>query len=303
MHALRRVTEPLGIEWVLTMWSAKKGMAGVDAHNRLTAAGVEVFATYWLKLVSGMCTTGICPHHLDLMNEPDSAGAWSLGIAPPIYSSLAKAVRQKLDGVGLHNVSVTGPGLAFLDSSGGNAEYLDALDSEAVAALGAFSSHAWDDGAYCHGGASCTLKQWPNLGAAATKVGPDKPIWIEEYATKEFNLHCGAGICAYPSPDNTGGFSSAFTMAYASRTVHNTLALLNAGANAAFYWQVQDNYKSWGWVTAAGVQKPIWSALVNLFPKVPIGSHVIRSLQCVTAAAVLNYLVSPCTLSAEEVAA
>jgi hypothetical protein len=295
MHALRAVTEPLGIEWVMTMWSAKKGMAGVDAHNRLTVAGVEVFASYWLKLVTGMCSTGICPHHLDLMNEPDSAGAWSLGIAPPIYNRLAKAVRQKLDAVGLHNISVTGPGLAFLNSSSGNTKYLDALDSEAVAALGAFSSHAWDDGAYCHGGASCTLHQWPDLAVAAAKVGPDKPIWIEEYATKEFDLHCGTGICTYPSPDNTGGFSSAFTMAYASRTVQNTLALLNAGANAAFYWQVQDDYKSWGWVTAAGVHKPIWSALVNLFPKIPIGSNIIESPQCVATTLVPTEVICPCT--------
>jgi hypothetical protein len=181
MHALRALTEPLGIEWVMTMWGAKKGTAGVDKHNRLTAAGVEVFAAYWLKLVAGMCASGICPHHLDLMNEPDSAGAWSLGIAPPIYSNLVKAVRQKLDGAALTNVSVTGPGLAFLDSGGGNTKYLDALDPKALAALGAFSSHAWDDGAYCHGGASCTLHQWPDLGLAAARVSPGTPIWIEEY--------------------------------------------------------------------------------------------------------------------------
>jgi hypothetical protein len=45
---------------------------------------------------------------------------------------------------------------------------------------------------------------------------------------------------------------SAFTMAYAARTIQNTLALLNAGASTTFYWQVQDDYKSWGANQAPG---------------------------------------------------
>ena len=34
-----------------------------------------------------------------------------------------------------------------------------------------------------------------------------------------------------------------------------------------------------GWVTAAGEHKPIWSALLNLFPKLPIGSRIVHSSQ------------------------
>jgi hypothetical protein len=41
-------------------------------------------------------------------------------------------------------------------------------------------------------------------------------------------------------------------MAYAARTIQNTLALLNAGASTTFYWQVQDDYKSWGANQAPG---------------------------------------------------
>ena len=37
------------------------------------------------------------------------------GIAPAVYNSLVKAVRSKLDSAGFQNVSITGPGLAFLN--------------------------------------------------------------------------------------------------------------------------------------------------------------------------------------------
>ena len=184
MAALRQITKPLGIEWVLTKWSASGPWE--DEHHVLTRAGVDGFAQYWVETVSNLSQAGLCPEHLDLMNEPDSGGQWSLGIPPIEYNSLVAAVRSKLDSAGLQNVSITGPGLAFLQS---NAKWIQALDARALEALSSFSSHAWDDGAFCHGGSSCTLHQWPALGASAAIAAPQKPIWIEEFATKEFDLH------------------------------------------------------------------------------------------------------------------
>jgi hypothetical protein len=112
--------------------------------------------------------------------------------------------------------------------AGGSERYTDNVDGTVkkfMADIATTVNPGWDN-------VMCAICCAPkDTDEPFVKVGPDKPIWIEEYATKkEFNLHCGAGICVYPSPDNTGGFSSAFTMAYASRTVHNTLALLNAAA-------------------------------------------------------------------------
>eukprot|EP00662_Eupelagonemidae_sp_cell21_P041366 gene41366-56401_t len=110
----------------------------------------------------------------------------------------------------------------------------------------------------------CVRSDWArDFGPATADKGAGKGVWITEYASKETKLH---GV-KYPSPDSTGGYSAAYTMPFAAR---NTVALLNSGASAAFYWEAEDEeHKSWGYVTRDGRKKPVYSALRALFPKIP----------------------------------
>jgi len=76
MAALKRVTGPLGMEWILTKWSAPGPWQ--NEARQLMPQGVDGFASYWVETVANMSAVGLCPEHLDLMNEPDSNGQWSL---------------------------------------------------------------------------------------------------------------------------------------------------------------------------------------------------------------------------------
>lgn len=61
------------------------------------------------------------------------------------------------------------------------------------------------------------------------------------------------------------------------RVVENTIAMLNAGATALYYWCAQDmGGKTWGWVDGAGNAKPVYAALANLYPKLPPGGAILR---------------------------
>jgi hypothetical protein len=233
---------------------------------------VPGFAGHWRDLVADLDNRGLRPHYIELMNEPDSGGGWSTGIAPADYNELVKQVRCALDEAGYSDVGIVGPGLTNMNWGGRNSRYVAALDEEAVASLAAFSSHAWDDGSICHGGASCVEQTWPDFGDSVRAKDPDKPRWVTEYATKETTFH---GV-SYPHADHTGGYAAAHSMSYAVRVYENTLAHLNMGANVAFYWCGQDGGKSWGYVDAKGNKKPIYYSLMSLYPKIPVGARVVR---------------------------
>jgi hypothetical protein len=205
------------------------------------------------------------------MNEPDSGGGWSTGIAPDDYCALVKQVRLLLDEAGFPEVGIVGPGLTNMDWGRRNSRYFGALDDDAVASLAAFASHAWDDGSICHGGAACVERTWPDFGDSANAKDPVKPEWVTEYATKETTFH---GL-TYPHADRTGGYATAHTMAYAARVYENTLAHLHAGANVVYYWCAQDGGKAWGYVDRQGNKKPIYYSLMSLYPKIPVGARVV----------------------------
>jgi hypothetical protein len=268
LQHLRAVTDELDIKWVYMMWRAPRAYRDRDGHLN----HVHGFATHWRKLVVELDGRGLRPHYIELMNEPDSDGSWSTAIAPSQYNALVRKTRAELDRAGYDDVGIVGPGVAHLDWKKHNEEWISALDDTAVADLAAWSTHAWDDGDFCHGGAACIEQQWDAFGGATKDRDPDKPKWITEYATKETTLH---GV-EYPHPDHTSGYSTANTMPYAVRVCENAIALLNAGATVVFYWHAEDGDKAWGVVDTAGRRKPVFHTLKNLFGKIPDGARVVR---------------------------
>jgi hypothetical protein len=280
MSTLRSTTDALGIEWLYNIWSAP----AYDTNSDGMLDDVSGFAIYWKDLVNTLDYYGVRPHYIDLMNEPDSGGGWSTGISPTNYNAAVKQVRIELDNAGFTDVGIAGPGVTHLDWNSHNSQWIGALDSTAVSNLAVWASHSWDDGDTCRsdgysdnysGGENCIEAHWPDYGDSADAKDPGKSKWITEYATKEYRFH---GL-TYPRPDDTGGYSAAFSMAYAVRVYENTLALLNNGASVLLYWSAQDGGKSWGYVDASGNKKCVYYTLSTLFPEIPVGASVINITQ------------------------
>jgi len=283
MAALREITDRFGIRWVYVVWSAPDELT--DGKGMLR--DVAGFSRWWAEEVDSLATNDVRPHYIELMNEPDSEGRWSTGIDPRIYNELVKSVRNRLDRHGYGDIDIVGPGLAHLDWRDNTSKWMRALDPRAVSALGAWSTHSWDDGDLCRGGSSCIESQWADFGTAARSQDAAKPVFVTEYASKETNFH---GV-QYPHPDNRtrfdvedgyGYYSATNTMPFAVRLVENTLALLNKGANVSFVWQLVDeetelvrDRKSWGLVDLKGNAKPAFGALKTLCSRIPVGAQVV----------------------------
>lgn len=266
LQTLRKETDRLGIRWIYNLWSAP-----TEFRDGKMLGDVSGFSNHWKNLVVELENHGVRPHYIDLMNEPDSKGEWSTGITPNDLNQLIKETRSRLDDAGYCDIGIVGPGLSSFAWSD-TPEYMKAFDEEGMNALVAWANHTWDDGTSCHGGASCLEPLWRNYGEVASRKSPEKPIWITEYATKEFTFH---GV-DYPNPDETETYSSAHTMAYAVRVFENTVALLNLGANTLVYWSAQDSGKSWGYVDLHGKKKPVYWTLKSLYSKLPPGTRVVQ---------------------------
>lgn len=273
MQALRKVTDALDIRWIYVTWEAPKRYTS-DANMLVD---VEGFAAWWVQQVTDLDKEAVCPHYLDLMNEPDSKGNWSTGISPTNYNMLVKSTRRQLDRAGYQHVGIVGPGTAVMTNS---PPFISALDEEAVSSLSAFAVHAYDDGVFCHGGASCIVPTWKKtFGEVVAGADSEKPVFVTEYATQWPVYH---GVL-YPSPDTTAGFSFSVSMGYAARVAQNTLALLNSGAAVPFYWEAEDERagkdsgknKSWGFVSRSGEHRPVYYALQQLFTRIPRGARVL----------------------------
>ena len=276
MQAFRTFCSARGIKWVYTLWQAPAQFK--DGANMLKdPAG---FARHWKDVVAELDAHACRPEYVDLMNEPDSKGVWSTGIGPSEMNALIKAVRKEFDLAGYFNVSVAAPNLTSMSDWSGPKQYFAAMDEEATRSLTAFATHPWGDDvarAGCRGGADCQALAWPGFGASARAKDPAKPLWILEYATRQYSYD---GM-AYPDPDKVGGYNASFSMPYAVRTYENTLSFLNLGATVPFYWDDADHpgsSKQWGWLDEKGNKKPIYETLRALYPKVAPGSTVLKAV-------------------------
>ncbi len=280
MQVTRQMTDLFGIQWIYMIWSAPSQF--VDAQNRLRDSQLSAFAQWWAAEVDELYDNGIPIEYVELMNEPDSDGQWSTGITPVQYNALVQQVRAALDSHGRTDVGIVGPGTSNLANATG---YLVALDAAGVAAHDIWSAHAWgaDDGC----GPACIQSAWDTFADAAAARDPNLPLFVTEYATHEQTWF---GV-TYPSADDYGGwdpnavfpyYSVTNTMPYAVRVYGNTLALLNAGANAPLIWQlldfpsaVQEVGKAWGLIDLWGDPKPVYGTLLTLYPEIPVGAQAL----------------------------
>lgn len=275
LQAFRAYCSARGIKWVYTLWNAPQAYR--DGANLLKdPAG---FAKYWKDQVAELDAHQCRPEFVDLMNEPDSKGVWSTGISPADMNTLIKTLRQELDLAGFAKVGIAAPNLTSMSDWSGPQAYFQAMDQGAVGSLAAFATHPWGDDVArsdCSGGADCLAKTWPGFGLTAKAKDPAKPLWILEYATRQYTYDG----TVYPDPDKVGQYNASFSMPYAVRTFENTLAFLNLGATIPFYWDAGDDpgsSKQWGYLDEKGAKKPVYEILKALYPHIPVGSRVLKA--------------------------
>jgi hypothetical protein len=288
--ATRAMTDELGIEWVLMVWIAPSEYA--TPESRLKA--IDGFASWWVSLLDGYRDHGIRPEYIELMNEPDSDGQWSTGITGEQYNVLVKDLRRKLDAAGHGDVGIVGPGPAILWNS---PKYFEAMDEAGAGSMAAWSTHAW--GTDAHGelrrGGPNTEANFHIFGKPATEANPDIPLFVTEYSSHATEYHGKE----YPHGDKYGEwddakafpyFSAMNAMGYGTLVYENTLALLNAGAQAPFIWQAIDEptetnppgyddpkRKAWGLLDLWGRPKPVYLTLKTLYPNLPVGARVVKA--------------------------
>ncbi len=289
MRALRSVTDALQIQWLYMIWAAP---AAVRDGNGLLR-DVNLFARWWAAHVRELHLNGVPVELIELMNEPDSGGAWSTGISHAQYNRLVKRTRRYLDQSGLGQVGIVGPGTSSTSWSAPDA-YINALDVAAIAALAGWSTHNWDDdrAELYPQGATAVEGYWPDFAAHASSADETKPRFVTEYATK---INSFEGV-SYRPPDNSPWDDSLVfpyhnatnSMPYAVQVFENSLALLNAqnGAQVLMLWQLVDEPhmvldpaqpKGWGLIDLWGVDKPVAGALRTLTKAVREGAEVVRA--------------------------
>jgi len=292
MQNTRAMTDELGIQWVYMIWVAPGPY--MDGNGCLRDDMIDDFAIWWTSEVADLYSHGIPVEYIELMNEPDSGGQWSTGITPVQYNLLVNELRPRLNDAGFANVGIVGPGTSSLTWSHPEV-YINGLDETGVVAMGSWSTHVWggDQGGPFPDGGLDMEYHWPNFGDAADARDPTLLKFVTEYATYERTFH---GV-TYPHADDYGSwnednvfpyYSVTNCMPYAVRVYENSLALLNSGANAPFVWQAIDEptevnppgypgtkRKSWGLLDLWGEPKPVYGVLLTLYPKIPVGAHVV----------------------------
>lgn len=243
--------------------------AWLGAQNQLKSENFDDFARLWASQVYFFRSRGLPVHYIELANEPE--GDWNIYIPGGDYNDLVKLVRGELDRRGLMDTGIIGPGLAYLYHG---PVWINALDSDASAALAGWSTHAWDEG-WGHTDAlpGYLDLQWKDyFGSAIDSVDPahSKPIIVTEFAT---------GVRTYNGV--TYGTEFTDTNPFAQRCYENFLTLVNNGANAVCYWEAAN--QSWqsqpplfGLYRTDSTPRPVYFALSTLAPYIPRDAGVIR---------------------------
>jgi len=259
----------LGIKVIANQFEGPPAWLG--SGHRLNSANFDDMARLWGSIAYYMQDHNMPISYIEMFNEPE--GDWNVYVPGADYNNVAILLRAELDSRGLTNVKICGPGLAIL----GNApNWFNALDSTGVASLGAWSTHAWDEG-WGHTDAlpsylDSRYKIYFDPYVLAKDPNRTKPVIITEYAT---------GVLTYNGVTFTSD-EAYDSNQFAERAFENTLTLINNGANILAYWQAADL----DWMTQGtsgfmrkqsngSTLRPVYYAMTTLMPLIPDGASVL----------------------------
>jgi hypothetical protein len=236
--------------------------------NLLHSENFDDFVRLWVSIAYYMHMNNMPIRYIEMFNEPE--GNWNIRVPAASYNKVVKLMRAELDSRGLTEVEIIGPGLAYLYHG---SAWISALDADGKAALGAWSTHAWDEG-WGHKDALPDFldQRWQDYFGAAVRSADSahsKPIIVTEYAT---------GVQAYNGV--TYGNDYTETSQFAQRCYENSLTLVNNGANVLCYWEAAN--QSWqsspmsGYLRTDSTRRPVYEAMMTLASHVPDNAMVLR---------------------------
>jgi hypothetical protein len=259
----------LGIKVIANQFEGPSSWLGTS--NRLKSANFDDMARLWASMAYYMQNHNMPISYIEMFNEPE--GDWNVLVPGADYNTMAKLLRQELDSRGLTSVQICGPGLAYLYNAPG---WISALDAQGTAALGAWSTHAWDEGwghtAELPAFLDSRYKVYFDAYVLQKDPSRSKPVIITEYATGvlTYNGLTFSGDAVYDSNQ------------FAQRSFENTLTLINDGANVLSYWQASDH--DWMSSGTSGLMRkqslgstyrPVYYAMLTLMPNIPVNSMVL----------------------------
>jgi len=263
------ITNRLGIKVIANLFEGPAAWLG--SGNRLKSDNFDDIARMWGSIAYYMQNHNMPISYIEMFNEPE--GDWNVYVPGADYNTVVKLLRQELDSRGLTSVQICGPGLAYLY----NAPYwFDDLDTAGVAALGAWSTHAWDEG-WGHTDAlpsflDSRYKDYFDASILTKDPCRSKPVIITEYATGVLTYN-GVTFSSADAPDSNQ---------FAERCYENTLTLLNDGANILSYWQAADHDWMSGGMSGmmrrqglGSTLRPVYYAFLTLAPYIPDNAMVI----------------------------
>ncbi|MCE5340981.1 MAG: hypothetical protein LLF92_07625 [Planctomycetaceae bacterium] len=260
------MAQTLGVKVILIKFGCVPS-TWLGTGSRLKSAYFNDFARIWASEVLYFKNCGYTIDYIELFNEPE--GNWNVYCPGADYNTVVKLVRAELDSRGLSNVGIIGPGLAVLTNG---TSWINALDTNGKNAIGAWSTHAWDESWWGTSALPSYLDQrWKNyFGAAVNLAAPthSKPIIVTEYAT---------GVQTY----NGVTFDSNHfcdSNQFAQRCYENSLTMANNGANVLCYWEAanqswQDNF--FGWQRVNSTYRPVYYSFLTLAPYIPDNAKVL----------------------------
>lgn len=276
-----RMTDRLGIGVIMIQFSAPDNWLSKDGQRRLLPEYLDDYARYWGSLVAFMDRHGMRPPYIELSNEPE--GNWNTRIIPQDYNRLVILTRKELDERGFNEIQIIGPGLAWLDHDDGAKRWIEALTPDGAAALGAWSTHTWDDKFQPDAPVQFMADRWHDFKAVIRSKDPDrrKPIFVTEYATGATTFN---GVTFDPV-ESDGPHRASDSNQYAQRVFEQTLVHVNQGASVLILWKAADqpwSHHAWGMVTSArdgGRPRPVFHALKTLMPHVPPNALALNPLR------------------------
>ncbi|MGD1041931.1 MAG: hypothetical protein ABR913_02575 [Sedimentisphaerales bacterium] len=263
------ILNPLGINVIANQFEGPASW--LDSSNHLKNSNFADMARMWGSIAYYMQNNNMPISYIELFNEPE--GTWDIYVSGTDYNTIAKLLRAELDSRGLTSVKICGPGLAYLYDA---PSWFNALDATGVTAIGAWSTHAWDEG-WGHTDAlpsflDSRYKTYFDPYVLAKDPSRSKPVIITEYAT---------GVLTYNGMTFTDS-NVADSNQFAERSYENTLTLLNDGANILSYWEAADE----DWMSSGmyglkrrqglgSTLRPVYYAMSTLMPLIPDGASVL----------------------------
>lgn len=275
MRRAARILKERRIKTVLINYHIPFAWLSGDEDRRLQAEHTRRLTHLWLGVLAHLRDqAGFEPEFIEIANEPD--GNWNGAIPPQRYYAILQALRTQMDAAGFERIQILGPGISNLNRQGLGARWVDAADQDALAALGGWSFHAWDEAYMPHSKATAVARTWTTLRRSLSGK-PARPVFLTEFAT-DARQFAGRN---YHSNSSAALFTAVETRAYAVRVLCNAIIHLNNGVQVPMLWRLtdhNDDRRSWGLISAPATgsyQRPLLHLLQRLAPMFPPGAEIV----------------------------